>query len=32
MGARIDAAGFGGGKKIKGKKRHTPVDTQGPLM
>ena len=31
-GARIDPPGFDGGKKIKGKKRHVLVDTQGLLM
>ena len=30
--ARIDLPGFDGGKKIKGKKRHVLVDTQGLLM
>ena len=29
---RIDPHGFDGGKKIKGKKRHVLVDTQGLLM
>ncbi len=29
---RIDPPGFDGGKKIKGKKRHVLVDTQGLLM
>jgi hypothetical protein len=28
----IDAAGYDAGKKIKGKKRHLLVDTQGLLM
>jgi hypothetical protein len=28
----MDAPGFDGGKKIKGKKRHVLVDTQGLLM
>jgi transposase len=31
-GYRIDQPGFDGGKKIKGKKRHVLVDTQGLLM
>jgi transposase len=31
-GARIDPPGFDAGKKIKGKKRHVLVDTQGLLM
>ena len=31
-GSRIDRPGFDGGKKIKGKKRHVLVDTQGLLM
>ncbi len=31
-GCRIDPPGFDGGKKIKGKKRHILVDTQGLLM
>ena len=31
-GARIDLHGFDGGKKIKGKKRHILVDTQGLLI
>src|ERR1700730_10928466 len=31
-GATIDPAGFDAGKKIKGKKRHILVDTQGLLM
>ncbi|AOO79562.1 hypothetical protein BHK69_02840 [Bosea vaviloviae] len=31
-GAGIDPPGFGGGKKIKGKKRHVLVDTQGVLI
>jgi transposase len=31
-GARIDPNGFDAGKKIKGKKRHIPIDTQGLLM
>ena len=31
-GARIDPAGYDAGKKIKGKKRHLLVDTQGLLM
>jgi transposase len=31
-GACIDAHGFDAGKKIKGKKRHILVDTQGLLM
>jgi transposase len=31
-GRRIDAPGFDGGKKIKGKKRHVLVDTQGLLI
>nr|WP_211109946.1 IS5 family transposase [Azospirillum oleiclasticum] len=31
-GARFDPAGYDGGKKIKGKKRHIVVDTQGFLM
>jgi hypothetical protein len=31
-GHRIDPPGFDGGKKIKGKKRHVLVDTQGLLM
>jgi len=29
MGSAIDPAGYGAGKKIKGKKRHILVDTQG---
>ena len=28
-GAQIDAAGYDAGKKVKGKERHTPVDTLG---
>ena len=31
-GASIDPHGFDAGKKIKGKKRHVLVDTQGLLM
>ena len=31
-GAAIDPAGYDAGKKIKGKKRHVLVDTQGLLM
>lgn len=31
-GALIDPPGFDAGKKIKGKKRHILVDTQGLLM
>ena len=31
-GASIDPHGFDAGKKIKGKKRHLLVDTQGLLM
>jgi len=31
-GARIDPPGWDGGKKIKGKKRHVLVDTQGLLL
>jgi len=31
-GSAIDPAGFDAGKKIKGKKRHILVDTQGLLM
>ena len=31
-GASIDPSGFDAGKKIKGKKRHILVDTQGLLM
>jgi transposase len=31
-GSTIDPAGFDAGKKIKGKKRHILVDTQGLLM
>ena len=31
-GASIDRPGFDGGKKIKGKKRHVLVDTQGRLI
>ena len=31
-GARIDPHGFDAGKKIKGKKRHLLVDTQGLLL
>ena len=31
-GASIDLPGFDGGKKIRGKKRHVLVDTQGLLM
>ncbi len=31
-GGRIDPHGFDGGKKIKGKKRHVLVDTQGLLL
>ena len=31
-GARIDPPGYDAGKKIKGKKRHILVDTQGLLM
>ena len=31
-GRRIDRQGFDGGKKIKGKKRHVLVDTQGLLI
>ena len=31
-GRRIDPSGFDAGKKVKGKKRHVPVDTQGLLM
>jgi transposase len=31
-GACIDPPGYDAGKKIKGKKRHVLVDTQGPLM
>lgn len=31
-GAAIDPAGYDSGKKIKGKKRHVLVDTQGLLM
>jgi putative transposase len=31
-GASIDPHGFVAGKKIKGKKRHLLVDTQGLLM
>src|SRR5206468_6513791 len=31
-GGSIDPAGFDAGKKIKGKKRHLLVDTQGLLM
>jgi transposase len=31
-GARIDPPGYDAGKKIKGKKRHLLVDTQGLLM
>src|SRR5271154_4580894 len=31
-GAWIDPAGYDAGKKIKGKKRHILVDTQGLLM
>ncbi len=31
-GARIDPHGYDAGKKIKGKKRHVLVDTQGLLM
>ena len=31
-GARIDPPGYDAGKKIKGKKRHVLVDTQGLLM
>ncbi|MEA2773184.1 MAG: hypothetical protein QOD93_6146, partial [Acetobacteraceae bacterium] len=31
-GARIDLSGYDAGKKIKGKKRHLLVDTQGLLM
>ena len=30
-GGRIDPSGYDAGKKIKGKKRHVLVDTQGPL-
>ena len=32
MGARIDPPGYDAGKKIKGKKRHILVDTQGLLL
>lgn len=31
-GCCIDPSGYDAGKKIKGKKRHVPVDTQGLLM
>jgi hypothetical protein len=31
-GARIDPHGFDAGKKIKGKKRHVLVDTQGLML
>ena len=31
-GTRIDPPGYDGGKKIKGKKRHLLVDTQGLLL
>jgi hypothetical protein len=31
-GRRIDPSGYDAGKKIKGKKRHVLVDTQGLLM
>ncbi len=31
-GARIDPSGYDAGKKIKGRKRHILVDTQGLLM
>ena len=31
-GASIDRNGYGAGQKIKGKKRHLPVDTQGLLL
>jgi transposase len=31
-GAKIDPRGYDAGKKIKGKKRHIVVDTQGLLM
>ncbi|MFC7693655.1 IS5 family transposase [Paeniroseomonas aquatica] len=31
-GARVDPSGYDAGKKIKGKKRHVLVDTQGLLM
>ena len=31
-GPAIDSSGYGAGKKIKGKKRHILVDTQGLLM
>src|SRR5262249_16447976 len=30
--AKIDSAGYDAGKKIKGKKRHTAVDTLGLLI
>ena len=32
MGVSIDPPGFDAGKKIKGKKRHILVDTQGLLL
>ena len=31
-GPKIDSAGYDAGKKIKGKKRHTAVDTLGLLI
>jgi hypothetical protein len=31
-GRKIDPSGYDAGKKIKGKKRHILVDTQGLLM
>jgi hypothetical protein len=31
-GTRVDPPGYDAGTKIKGKKRHVPVDTQGLLM
>jgi hypothetical protein len=30
--ARIDRPGYDAGKRIKGKKRHVPVDTRGLLL
>jgi Transposase DDE domain len=32
MGASHDPSGYGAGKKIKGRKRHICVDTQGLLI
>ena len=32
MGSRIDPAGYDAAKKIKGRKRHIAVDTQGLIL